>query len=120
HYINYINNNKLYKTKETSDESNSSPPAQPSKNNPIKKKKKFIPPKLEETKAFFQEQKSTNQNAEMFQNHFDSNGWLVGGKTKMKDWKAAARNWILRSSNFNNSKKSNLHVNQDKDYDIPL
>lgn len=115
------NNSKQYKTRgKQKDELNSSSPSLSSKNKSTKKKKKFVPPKLEETKAFFQEQKSTTQNAEMFQNHFESNGWLVGGKTKMKDWKAAARNWILRSSNFNNSKKSNLHINQDKDYDIPL
>jgi len=25
-------------------------------------------------------------------NHFESNGWLVSGKAKMKNWKAAARN----------------------------
>lgn len=24
--------------------------------------------------------------------HFDSNGWLVGGKAPMKDWHAAMRN----------------------------
>jgi len=117
--INNTNNNKQSK-----DESNSSSPSQSSKNKSTKKKKRFIPPTLEETKAFFQKQKSTTQNAEMFQNHFESNGWLVGGKTKMKDWKAAARNWILRSKNFAgqnaNSKTDRLNVNQNKDYGEPL
>jgi len=69
------NNSKLYKTRgKQKDESNSSPPSPSSKTKSIKKKKKFIPPKFEETKTFFQEQKSTTQNAEMFQNHFESNG----------------------------------------------
>ena len=31
--------------------------------------------------------------AEKFCDHFSSNGWKVGGKTPMKDWKAALRNW---------------------------
>ena len=118
------NNSKQYKTSKDELHSSSSPPSQSSKNKSTKKKKRFIPPKLEETKAFFQEQKSTTQNAEMFQNHFESNGWLVGGKTKMKDWKAAARNWILRSKNFAgqnaNSKTDRLNVNQNKDYGEPL
>jgi len=34
--------------------------------------------------------------AERFFNHFESNGWKVSGRTAMKDWKAAARNWIER------------------------
>ena len=122
--INSINNKNITNKNKRKDESNSSPPSPSLKNKSIKKKKRFIPPKLEETKSFFQEQKSTTQNAEMFQNHFESNGWLVGGKTKMKDWKAAARNWILRSNNFANPKSTaaanRLNVNQNKDYGEPL
>ena len=118
------NNSKQDKTSKDELHSSSSPPSSSSKNNSTKKKKRFIPPTLEETKAFFQEQRSTTQNAEMFQNHFESNGWLVGGKTKMKDWKAAARNWILRSKNFasqnNPPKPDRLNVNQNKDYGEPL
>ena len=33
-------------------------------------------------------------------------GWLVG-KNKMRDWKAAARNWYRNWRRFNNQKKSN-------------
>ena len=35
--------------------------------------------------------------AEKFFDHFSSNGWRVGGKAPMKDWKAAARNWCRRN-----------------------
>lgn len=38
--------------------------------------------------------------AERFFNYYTSNGWLIGGKTKMKDWNAAARNWMLTTSKF--------------------
>ena len=29
-----------------------------------------------------------------FWDHFNSNGWKVGGKSAMKDWKSSANNWI--------------------------
>lgn len=35
--------------------------------------------------------------AETFFDHFESNGWKVGGKAPMKNWQAAARNWCRRS-----------------------
>jgi hypothetical protein len=39
----------------------------------------------------------------------------------MKNWKAAANNWILNAEKYNpKAQQSNLHLNQDKDYDIPL
>ena len=87
---------------------------------PRKTQKRFSPPSLNEIIEFFKEKKETTQEAEKFFNHFESNGWKVGGKTPMKNWQAAAKNWILRSANFNNSSKNNLHVNENKDYDIPL
>ena len=33
--------------------------------------------------------------AQHFVDYYESNGWIVG-KTKMKDWKATARNWARR------------------------
>lgn len=82
----------------------------------------FSPPSIEEVKEIFLELKSTTDQAEQFHNHFESNGWLVGGKAKMKDWKAAVRNWIKRSANFSktSSNQDRLNTNQDKDYSIPL
>lgn len=84
-----------------------------------------IPPELQNVKVFFIEKKATEIDAEKFYNHFQSNGWLVGGKSKMKDWKAAARNWILNSEKFKiqNSetiKPNHLHVPSEKNYSEPL
>jgi len=93
---------------------------------PTKSKGKiFIPPSLAEVNLFFKEKNKTELEAEKFFNHFESNGWLVGGKSKMKNWQAAARNWILNSEKFNTSsngkpKPGNLNVNQNKDYSVPL
>ena len=38
---------------------------------------------------------SAEVEAEKFMNHYTSNGWLIGGKSPMKDWKASVRNWLI-------------------------
>jgi Helix-turn-helix domain len=38
--------------------------------------------------------------AEKFWNHFESNGWKVSGKTPMKNWHCALRNWQLQQKLF--------------------
>jgi len=69
-------------------------------------------PTLEETQIYFLEKNFSEVEAQRFFNYFESNGWLVGGRTKMKDWKAAARNWMLNSKKFskNENKNSALSV----------
>lgn len=72
---------------------------------PISKQSK---PTLEEAQIYFLEKNFTEIEAQRFFNYFESNGWLVGGRTKMKDWKAAARNWMLNARKFEN--KTNASV----------
>ena len=60
-----------------------------------------IPPHISEIKMYFAEKEAPSEEAEKFFNHYESNGWLVGGKSKMKNWQAAARNWLLNSKKFN-------------------
>lgn len=106
-------------------------------NNP--KNNSFTIPTIDEIKIFFQ----NNEEAEKFFNYYSANGWKVGGKTPMKDWQAAGRNWIMNSKKFNSAyaersprvesrgsrgeadrstglSSGNLNVNQNKDYTIPL
>ena len=82
-------------------------------------------PTLEETQIYFLEKNFTEIEAQRFFNYFESNGWLVGGRTKMKDWKAAARNWMLNTKKFNKSRHpelveglnpNHLHVTNQKNY----
>lgn len=81
----------------------------------------FVPPNLEEVKHFFEEEKSSKLEAEKFFNYFQSNGWKVGGRAPMKDWRAAARNWLLNASAFKpKHKTSSLHATTSKDYGEPL
>ncbi len=95
------------------------------KNNPKNKEEKnVIPPNWDRVFEFFISKSSTRQEAEKFYNYFQSNGWLVGGKAKMKDWHAAARNWIANGQNFksksNLPQPNHLSTTQDKNYAEPL
>lgn len=55
------------------------------------KPKRFIPPTLEEIASLCRE-KNYSVNPNVFLNHYESNGWMVG-KNKMKSWPAALANW---------------------------
>ena len=55
------------------------------------KKKRFVPPTLENVSGYCQE-KGLSVDAQRFIDFYESKGWMVG-KNKMKDWKAACRNW---------------------------
>jgi hypothetical protein len=120
-----ISKNDLQSSKKASrDELNSSDTSDTPKKKSPSKRKRFVPPNLQEVKTFFHENKSSYQVAETFFNHFESNGWLVGGRAKMKNWKAAARNWITRDEKYQAQNRSpaqqRLHVNENKDYSEPL
>ena len=91
------------------------------------KKKDNFQPLIEEIKTYFQEQNFPELEAQKFFNYFSSVGWLVGGKTPMVDWQAAAQNWILNSINFNHNTDTNpinrpkhLNTTTDKNYAEPL
>ena len=97
------------------------------------KKEKVKSPPLESVKEFFKFQNFTEFEAERFFNYYSSIGWLIGGKTKMKDWQAAARNWMLNTPKFKinlpnpSTQKANpqpraynLNTTIDKNYAEPL
>lgn len=52
---------------------------------------RFTPPSVEEVAAYCQE-RGNGVDASRFVDFYGSKGWMVG-KSKMKDWKAAVRNW---------------------------
>lgn len=65
---------------------------------------KFVPPTVEEVRAYCT-QKGFGFDPEKFIDNYASKGWMIGS-TKMKDWKAAARNW-------DRSDKSKAKVKED-------
>lgn len=112
--------NKQYKRKQT--EQTFIKPEQETEK--FKIKEKYMPPLIEDVHSYFLTRESTNDQANKFFNYYESNGWLIGGKTKMKNWEAAARNWIINSQSFNvlgtHDKSDRLQTEKDKDYNIPL
>ena len=56
----------------------------------------FKKPEILEVSEFFVSLGSTEYEAEKFYDFYQSKNWQVG-KSKMKDWKAAARNWKRRN-----------------------
>ncbi len=99
-----------------------------------KKKKEFFvtssvveKPTIEIVKTYFQQNNFPELEAQKFFNYFSSVGWLVGGKTPMINWQAAAQNWILNSVNFNHytdtsptNRPKHLSTSTDKNYAEPL
>ena len=53
--------------------------------------KRFTPPTVQEVRAYCIE-RGNEVDSERFIDFYESKGWMVG-KNKMKDWKAAVRNW---------------------------
>jgi hypothetical protein len=90
-----------------------------------KERNVFVAPQAGEVQEYFVSQKFPSVEASKFYNYFQSNGWLVGGRTKMKDWKAAAHNWMLNAKKFAGGKPvkpkaKRLHATTSKNYNEPL
>ena len=66
----------------------------------------FVPPTTENVREYCCEKGLTFDPGE-FTDFYDSKGWMIG-KNKMKDWKAAARNWER------NNKKDKRQAPKDK------
>jgi hypothetical protein len=81
-------------------------------------------PTVEEVINYFREQNYPEIEANKFFNYFKSIGWLVGGKTPMADWPAAARNWMLNAPKFVSNERTDrtksLDTSAGKDYSEPL
>jgi hypothetical protein len=55
-------------------------------------KKRFAKPTLEEVRAYCTERKN-QVDPQRFMSHYESNGWRVGGRAPMQDWRAAVQTW---------------------------
>jgi hypothetical protein len=73
----------------------------------------FEPPTIPELHTAFLAKGLTDKVALLesnkFWSHFDSNGWKVGGKTKMKSWQSAVSSWYHKMDDF---KKQNNQSDQ--------
>ncbi|MFN8114939.1 MAG: transcriptional regulator [Bacteroidia bacterium] len=128
-------NNLISKGDETKERKKVAPKKE-SKSLPAQPKNKK--PTAQEVANYFTSKMCTAAEGEKFFNYFESNGWLVGGKTPMKNWHAAANNWIMNIDKFKNngthkqesksgaaaglpnSRAGHLHSTTDKNFSEPL
>ncbi|MBG26343.1 MULTISPECIES: hypothetical protein [Croceibacter] len=108
---------------------------------------KLPKPKNEkEVLEFFKKEKWPEIEAQKFYNHYQTIGWKIGGKIKIENWHACAKNWMIkhhelsvrksliersRDARTNNNQLSqnqdkfisgagNLHTKRNKNYNEPL
>ena len=88
-------------TQDTKTNSKSSPLYIPPEEGAKSGKTVFVAPTLDEVNAYVvSEIDGLMTDAENFFDHFTANGWRVGGRTPMRDWKAAARKWVRQSAQW--------------------
>jgi hypothetical protein len=71
-------------------------------NNPPKRKR-FVPPTIDEVKAYCEERKN-NVDAERFIDYYSSQNWKKANGRPLEDWKAAVRTW--EKNNYDKPKQS--------------
>lgn len=79
-----------------------------------KKSTAFHPPTIEQVQAYVTE-KGYKVDAQRFVDFYESKGWFVG-KNKMKDWKAAVRNWSRTQRQEVTTKAKTNFTQRDNDY----
>ena len=60
----------------------------------------FTRPEITQVLSFFKKNNYADLEAKKFFNHYQANGWLVGGTTPMNDWPSSAHKWMLNVEKF--------------------
>lgn len=72
-------------------------------------------PTFAEAVAYFREQDSTELEACKFCDYHDAGGWKIG-RNPMKDWRAAARNWIRNATQYGQPRGTTSRTPAGKDW----
>ena len=75
--------------------------------------KRFIPPTVEEVKAYCNERGTFWIDPQNFVDYYEARGWMLSNNRKMVDWKAAVRTWEKNERDRQKEKQSEF-------YDLPL
>lgn len=120
-YSLYQNVNQQTTNKRLPNDHQTSPNNKENKENKVNNEKRvFTPPSCETIISFFLNLESTQEEAMKFSDYYTANGWRIN-KNPMKDWQAAARNWIRRAAMFSKVKSTqksakNKYYESDFDY----
>lgn len=93
-----VNSNLDFRPQLNTKESNTDSMKELRNNPPVSpggKKKRFVPPSVEEVRAYCQERQNTID-AQQFVDFYTANGWTQGHGKPIKDWRAAVRTWEAR------------------------
>lgn len=118
------NGNPIIKTKNKTKNNNNSPELFPHEEKPKKKKSakaEFIPPTLDQVKAYFEEKlPDWERQAEIFFYHFDSLGWRNANGAKIERWDSKANLWIMdeQAKQYQHGKQSENSCGGNKPSDI--
>lgn len=84
--------------------------------------KRFVPPSHADVTEYAIERGDPPSQVDAFIDHYTSNGWRVGGKSPMKDWKASWRQWMRRrkSGDFSGSHQTEYKQPLRKWDDVPV
>ena len=77
-----------------------------------KKSTRFIPPTIDEIKAYCDERNSS-VDPESFYSFYESKGWMIG-KNKMKNWKMAISTWERKDANYVSNREEQKREENDK------
>ena len=98
-------------------------------NKQIENSNKLDLPKDEnEVITFFKKENWPISEAQKFYNHYEGIGWKVGGKTRIVNWQATAKNWMIKAEEIKNNETQksvnqnmdNLKTSKNKNYNEPL
>ncbi|WP_219552117.1 hypothetical protein [Gramella sp. MT6] len=99
------------------------------KNKPFINSFKQTCPKNEQVViAYFKSEKRSSLEAKKFYNFYESIGWKLNDKHPITNWKACARNWMIKADEMKNDQRpnapshirENMDTSQDKNYGEPL
>lgn len=116
--------NPIIKTKNKTKNNNNSGELFPPEEKPNKKKSakaEFIPPTLDQVKAYFEEKlPDWERQAEIFFYHFDSLGWRNANGAKIERWDSKANLWIMdeQAKQYQHGKQSENSCRGNKPSDI--